>query len=285
MNKKLKTFLKEGGNAIAGTKRINQENVRSTVDSFVANLKNKINIHDSDLALFGTTGKKAPGDSSGDMDIGINIDAFMKATNTYELDRVYDKMVGVLRSFVSGEVKINRGFGIVSCGYPISNIDGKQQNQKVQIDVFLVDNLDYAKWIFYGPSYHESTIKPLYRNILLASLAKYVLQYKAEPVSLTTREKLIFNFSKGLFRVVQSKQGKKDLLKNFKTIDSFLLTNDPDEISSILFGPKYKATDLLTFESVYKALMSPDFIFKQYRGEILSHAKQTLIKLGYPVPF
>ena len=42
---------------------------------------------------------------------------------------------------VSNTVVSNKGTGVISLQFPISNTDGKQKNKKVQLDLMIVDNL------------------------------------------------------------------------------------------------------------------------------------------------
>lgn len=278
--------MKEGGNAVSGVSRINQLNVASTLEALFSILLQKLKLQKKDIATLGSTGKKAPLQSSGDIDIAIDAKALLKSSGQKTLDSVYDYLLKVAKELSSTDVKDGRGLGTISFAFPISNTDGQQPKSLVQIDLFVVDSMDYAGWIYYGPHYTESQLKGVYRNILLAQVAKYASLkiIKTQDGTDVTREKLVFNFAKGLMKNTESKEGKKGLLKNFKTIDSQLVSQNPDEISKILFGDGYRGSDLLTFESVLAAVLSPTFPYSKSRKEIIMDTKKILLELGYPIP-
>ena len=65
-------LLNEGGNAVEGVSRINQENVAKTLKSFYSKVLPVLRITKNDTAVLGSTGKKLPGGSSGDIDIAVS---------------------------------------------------------------------------------------------------------------------------------------------------------------------------------------------------------------------
>jgi hypothetical protein len=73
-------------------------------------------------------------------------------------------------------------------------------------------------------------------------------------------------------------------VKNFKTIQSELLSSNPEKITKLLFGDQYLSKDVLTFENVLKIVLDKNFKYKQNRDEILQGTKDTLIQQGYPIP-
>lgn len=283
--KKFKLYLKEGGNAVDNVSRINQENVSDTLKSLYRVLLPKLKLTKKSISVLGTTGKKRPGESSGDIDIAISASDLMKKTRRKTTNQLYDYMLQVARQ-LSTSVKDSRGLGTISFSFPIINKDGKQNGQNVQIDLFLVNSLEYATWIFYGPSHVESELKGVYRNIALAMVAKHAQlkitkQAGGETVE---QERLLFSFTKGLMKSVQSREGKRGINKNFKTIQSTLIAEKPEEIVRLLFGEKFQPSDLMTFEKVIKAITSNKFIHKKHRKEILQALEKALLNQGLPIP-
>lgn len=284
--KKFKIYLKEGGNAVEGVGRINQENVSDTLRSLYGKLLPKLKLKPSNISSLGSTGKKAPGGTSGDIDIGVEIKSLMRASKKKTLPDLYAYVFQVAKSLTATTVKDNRGFGTISFSFPIVNKDGKQAGKLIQVDLFLVDSLDYAGWVYYGPHYTESQLGGVYRNILIGHLAKYssMKVLKSQAGEVTVRERLLFDLTRGLMKVVQSREGKTGIVKNFKTIDRELVSQNPQEIVNILFGAKYSPSDLLTFESVLKAIMSKNFPLPEARKNIIKDTENTLLELGYPIP-
>ena len=84
---------------------------------------------------------------------------------------------------------------------------------------------------------------------------------------------------------IQSRLGKKgNPIKTIKTLDKWFFSNDIQQISTLMFGPAFKPKDLLTFESAYKAILSPDFIHAKNRDKILKFAANGMNKKPFPMP-
>ena len=281
--KSFKQFiLKEGGNAVPGTSRINKANVQPTLDDLYKKMLPALKLSSKSVSLLGTTGKK---DTSGDIDLAVDIQALMKASKLSVIDDLYDFMYAGSKK-ISSSVKDTRGLGTISFGFPITNKDGQQSGKLVQIDLFLVSNLPWANWIYYGPGEAESKLKGFYRNILLGEVAKQVsvTVTKKQGAEEVERKRLLFNFSQGLMKAVQSRKGKKSLLKNFKTITRELVSADPKEVAEMLFGKGTSPESLLTFEQVYAAINSRSFPFKNKKNDIFRETKKGLVRMGVPIP-
>lgn len=279
------TLLVEGGSAVSGVVPIHQENVAATIQSIYKLFLPKFKLSSSHVRMLGSTGKKAPGSSSGDIDLAIDISSVLSYNGLETMDQLYDWVVDVCKT-VSPQVKDSRSLGVISIPWAITNADGKQPNSHVQLDLFFVDSLDYASFIYHGPHYTESALKGIYRNILLSAIAMY-MDYKTLKThngEESVRERNMFDFTKGLMRGVQSREGKKGLVKSFKTIDKELISNKPDEIAKMLFGPKYKAKDIMTFEAALAVVLNPQFIYRSKKLNILATTKENILNAGYPVP-
>ena len=274
----------EGGNAIKQSTRINQENVQGTLTDIYKKLLPKLKIKISDTRLLGSTGKKGPGGTSGDIDLGVSSQALIKKNKLQTLDDIYDHLVKVSKSF-GLPYKDLRSIGLVSIGWPIANVDGKQENDMVQLDLMVTDSLDYSAWAYHSPSYIESDLKGLYRNEILFAIAKFmdVKVLKSMDGLPVEWERNFFDLQ-GFFRGVKSKQGKKKVLKNPKTIDKWLVTKEPDEVVKIMFGPRYKAKNILLFDDALKAVLNNNFIHKKYRQDILDATAKGILDKGYPIP-
>ena len=286
-----KKFIVEGGNAVKGVTRINQENVAGTMNNIYKEILPKLKLTQKQTASLGSTGKKKAGGSSGDVDLALDLGAIVKsdkAVNT--LDDVFDKIVNVAKS--SGhDFRDMRSMGLVSISFPIKNDDGKQEGETVQLDLMPTENLDYSSWAYYSPAEWESQWKGLYRNELLYAIARF-MDYKTAEKAMDKEgkevdaswERNFFDLSKGLLRGKQSRMGKKGLVKSSKTLEKWLLTMEKEEIVTMLFGPKYKSTMILTWEDAFKAVTDPRFVYKKSIKNILQMTKDGIIKKGYTVP-
>jgi len=287
--KKYVQSLTEGGNAVRGVSKINQENSMATVEDIYKTYLPKLGIKKSDVAILGSTGKKAPGAQSGDIDMAISAPALLKSKKMNSLEEILNAIASISKR--SGhDFSIMKGLGIVSVAFPITNADGKQAGEKVQLDFMIVDNVKYASWSYYSPSYLDSELKGLYRNILNFAVAKHA-GLDVKKVDPETKEpvewsRYVMDMGHGLYKGVQTnlsaKTGKKT--KSTRYLSKDLVTDDPNEIVKFLYGDKYKASDILTFEQAFKAIKSSSFPHKSKRKEIFRMFSKSIQDAGYPVP-
>jgi len=273
-----------GGNAIKISTRIQQENVESTLQSIYKNLLPVINIDINDIVILGSTGKKYKSSSSGDIDLAINKNSVLYKNNIIEKDLfnfLYNKLISI-----SFEIKDMRQMNIISIAWPISNYNGNQPNQYVQLDLMIVDSIEWAKWAFYSPAEWESPYKGLFRNEIMYSVAKY-MNYKVIEIIdniNVTWERSFFDLNKGLLRGTQTILGKRGITKTIKTNEKILISNDPDEVVKMMFGDNCKKEELLTWEETFAKIISPDFIHRDKILEILLMTKTGIINKGQTVP-
>jgi hypothetical protein len=271
-----------GGNAVKGVVRINQENVAWTFRNFMEVLGSELYLRRSHTAIIGSAGKKAPGESSGDIDIAIEIEH----RRDLKFD-IYDFIVDTLEA-LDYAFKDMRQIGIISLAYPIMNRDGEQKGKKVQIDLMIVDSIEYAKWGYYSPDYAESEYKGLYRNELNFFIAKHVETKPSYligdvPVSWTrywfsTKDGLLW----GSQTLISEKTG--NVTKTPRVTHKELVTNDPDRVASFLYGEDVRADDILTFQDAISAMLSPCFPHKDKMQAIIRDTIAGIEKNGYPVP-
>ena len=281
--------IDEGGNAVEGVVGINQENSIATVKSVFKDYLKLLGLSEKDTALLGSTGKKAPKAVSGDIDIALSSRELLKHKNVSTFGDMIDLIINITKK-KGYKFRDLRTIGIVSVGYPITNVDGKQEGETVQLDFMLVDNVKLASWSYYSPSYLESSLKGLYRNELFYAVAKFAgLKVKEMSNDKTpiTWDRFWFDLSSGLQKGTQTLKSPKTgkVTKSAKKVKpAEILSDDPDTIVKYLFGDKYKANQLLTFEQALKAVQSSSFPHKKYRKDIYKMAKEGLLKKKYPVP-
>ncbi len=298
--KTFKNFLNEnkslllcGGNAVKDPRisRINQDNVEATMNDIYAKVLPFLKITKKDTGNLGSTGKKLPGGSSGDVDLAIDIHAVLRNNkNINDVDELFDKLVDIAKKLKMG-YKDMRGMGLVSIGFPINNTDGKQDGLLVQLDFMPTENLEYSKWAYYSPAEWESKWRGMYRNEVFYAIAKYMsftvlqtaMNKEGEEIPVEW-ERHFFDLSKGLLKGSQTRMGKKGPVKTVKTLSKEMVSMDANTIVTMLLGPKYKPTDILTWEDIIKAIKSPKFIYKKNLSKIIKMTKDGITKKGYPVP-
>lgn len=261
-----------GGNAVHNVKRINQENVAATLDAIYDLLLPYLDISKEDTAVYGSTGKKCPRGSSGDIDLGLSIEAIMNNNGLNTKEQLFKLLCDFceLYNFTYNHMK---GLNIVSLAFPITNTDGEQDGDYVQLDLMPVDSIEFSAWGMYSPHEKDSPYKGTVRNELLGVIASY-LNYKAleriadEDI---TFERGYYNQMTGLHKFTQSYRSPKtnNITKSKHILARELVSNNPDEIISMLFGPKYKAINILTIDDTWKAFLDDSFPFKNHRKEIV----------------
>ena len=275
---RFKEFIKEGGGAVGDVDRINQENVEATLKAISTKIIKPLKITTKDIGILGSTGKRKSGGSSGDIDIAIDANKVLRANAIQIADELFDFIAGKAKK-VSNTVVSNKGTGVISLQFPISNTDGKQKNKKVQLDLMIVDNLDLAKFNFWSPHEEQSKWKGIYRNIILSSMASVmdfeVLEkgYDENDVEVPTLFKRNFiDLKRGLMRGLQTRIGKSGKLfaKGRKqTLETKVLENQPEGIIKAILGPAFTVKDAESFESLFKILDHPKYLYRSKKKEII----------------
>ena len=285
--------MTEGGNAINGVSRIHQENVSATMEMVYKKLLPLLGITKKNTALLGSTGKKLPGGSSGDVDLAIDKPVIMKINNLKTSEELYNFLISAAQRL---EVKYNylKGLGIVSLGWPIENVDGKQEGEFVQLDLMPSDNLKMTAWGMASPHQSVEQYKGAVRGELLYWIANEI-DYKAlkqQANELTGEiedlefERTIFNGMKGLYRIKQSflspKTGKRKA--NKWTIGRELIETNPVAIAKLFFGKDVNPDDLISAKQIWDAMMSPEFPYPKARKRIVQNTIKSLTKSGIDYP-
>ncbi len=266
-----------GGNAVKDVVRINQLNVEATIKDINERLLKKLS--GAHYAILGSAGKKNP-DKNGELE-GSSGDIDMAVQN---VDRA---VIESICNDLKYTVRYLPGLDICSIRWPITNTDTLQENKFVQLDIMLVDDVEFCKWSYYSPSFTESKYKGLYRNECIFACARF-----AEYEVLAVRDdkpikwsRYFFNLDSGLHKGIQTNIGKKgNIIKSVTTEEKTFITNDPQKIVDICFGEDFDANSLMTFEACYEAIMSEKFKLKDTRDNILDTIKKNIIKKDVPLP-
>lgn len=282
-------FLYEGGNAVSGVGPIRSEDTLGTLKDIETKiLKRFLGLGKDDYAALGSTGKKLPGQSSGDIDIAIDIKKI--ASNLgIDVNLVGDAIVEILDSaYPKMEKNYMKGLGIISIAYPIKGSSGN-----VQVDLMLSDDINFASFMFHSPDFtkNESKWKGLYRTELLKSIVHAVhveewSEYFDEYPELKKKVgRIMLDPSKGLKKNIKSFEGKNGQpVKVGKTIIEEFISKDPEYITKALLGPNAKIKDTNSFETIIDAMNSKDFPFSDKKTEILKYFKGILETKGLPIP-
>ncbi len=287
-------ILNEGGNAVSNVVPIRAEDTLPTLkDIDTKILKRFFKLKPKQWAALGSTGKKLPGQTSGDIDLAIDKNKVAKNLGV-PVDELGQKIVDLLDSaYPDMEKNFMRGLGIVSIAYPI-----KGDNGNVQLDLMLQDDINFANWMFHSPDFtkSESKWKGLYRTELLKAISSAISipdlttyfedefdsKYKGQVKDLARN---LLDPNKGYKKQIKSFVGKTGKpVKTGKSKFEEVITKDPEVITKALLGTKATIKDTNSFESVWKAINKSDFPWKKDKDKIVTKFAEVLRGKGLPFP-
>lgn len=171
----------------------------------------------------GSVGHKA---SSGDLDIGVD--------SRYK-QQVYDALVAWVSAHGHNVQDYIRKSGIsIHFKTPIL---GNAENGYVQTDFMFADNLDWLKFVAYGPG-DSSQFTGSDRYIAMSSIAKY------HGLKLSQTHGLVSRTS------------------------NRVITKDPDQVAQMLLGPNSAMADLNSVETIISALKRNHIMGDELRNQL-----------------
>jgi hypothetical protein len=279
----------EGGNAIEESRPMTQAETIETYEYVKKKIFPLIGLEgdEIDAAPIGSFGKKMADKESSDIDVAISVDK-IAGQNGIGMEEVLDWLDSKLSS-AGYPTKVAKGFQQVSIGVPIS---GKKGNGIGQVDLMLSTNLNWSKFMYYSPDFKvaESKYKGLYRNVLLMSIFSEGTKKSVKTTDtgeMEEYEQTVIHLESGLASVRKTLMGKKGSLVKTATIlkdfDKFI-TNTPEEVVHLAFGPHVQPGDVMTFENAWSHFESAKFPYKDKRKEILNRFKAYILGAKVPAP-
>ena len=265
-----KKLTQEGGNKFKNASRINQENAGPTMDDLKKKLHEFFGLTDDEIIFTGSTGRRKPGGSSGDMDCSIPRKVLRDKFGVETPDEWFD----VCRDFAEKynlEISVMPEFKWegVSFNYPIVNADGKQEGKFVQLDFVPVENLKLRAWSLHTQQEVEGEpyVKGMVRCLIMMEIAS-LSGYKVLETGIVNKregehpikwEAYSYSYqTDGLYKntykreLMPGKRGEEGVhYAKSERVDQELITDDPDEICEILFG--VDSANMLTWEDAWNA--------------------------------
>lgn len=280
-------LLNEGGNAVSEARPITQAEVDGTYAYVIKQILPLLGIEEEAVRPIGSFKKKAPDQTSGDIDIAVSIDR-VAGVNGISVSDVID--------FIDDKMKnsgfpptTNRGLGQVSIGVPV---EGDPKKGFAQIDLMLTDNLNFSTFMYFSPDFTkaESKYKGLYRNILLMQVighAKREVTKKTDSGETEEYRSFVLRLNQGIVQVAKTFMGARGFLvkapKLLKDQDRFI-TNTPEKITELAFGPDVAPSDIMTFENIWRQVTDPKFIHRDKLKNILIDFKNRILATKVPFP-
>lgn len=249
-------------NAIKGSEPIESLTASNVANAIISNIKSMYNI---ECCTLGSTGKKKPGDFSGDIDIAIQMEF-----NDININKARQM---ISKFYPGSPVYISYGFKIVSFGYCYMNND---EPMIAQVDLMFSNDIKYSQFMYHSPNYRldESMFKGLYRTNLLCYIAGRVPTDKEdvyENGELMDYWKYTLTYDNGLVIHHKTYRGKTKRLSMPQTVkeDTVFISKDPNYIVKLILGDNARVRDTNSFESLIKYLMSDNYKYKEMRQLIL----------------
>ena len=272
----LTQILAEGGNVKGVNSFVDNRFSQSTVKSVI----NKIKFTPS-YSMVGSVDKKI----SGDVDLAVDWKDALKFFNT---DRAgfWDAVDKYLKS-KPVDYEIMKGLGQFSVVAPMVDDSGEVQqivkdrkgnlgdgDAKIQID-FMIGNSEWMEKSFKPDE--SSKYKLVYKNVFLADILSQISFDTDKP---GIKKKFQVNWREGLQIVnfTTTKSGKRKKLK-VKTV-----TGNLDKFYQFLFGKGASASNIKSFEEVYKLFKGRKFRFPKKRKAIKDQYKKTLKRMKLDIP-
>lgn len=211
-------ILNEGGNVFPDVEPFSKKEAEA-----IFSYAQKIMPPGVDLIPVGSAGHKA---SSGDMDIMVDAEQMLKATATKDEKSAR----AALKNYV-----MDRGYSAAQTGINV-HIKIPNEDKFAQVDIMLVKNAgQVSKFHQHDYSIENTPFKGVHKHILLSSMAK-------ETKTADHPYGMMWSGFQGLF--TRGPDGKK----------GELITQDADEVATILIGPGATGKDLGSVERILEKL-------------------------------
>ena len=251
--------ISEGGKAVASAGPIRGDLAGEIARDVIASVSRAFGC---DAEPAGSTGKKGPEMTSGDVDILLNM----------PWERSEEVAQWIQQSFPGCEMKPSPGFKEISFGYPYTE-DGQQKI--AQVDLMFTSNMAWRRASVYSPSPYESKFKGLVREVLIRLIAKATpIDEQQFPKETYTAEdydgsydgqlkswwRYMWDGERGLLIVHRSNVGKKRPIKSYTVKeDTIVVTTDVDQALKIVLGPDATFEDVKSPETIVAYLFSGKF--------------------------
>lgn len=256
---RLDRTLNEGGNAIKSSSPVSGDKALPIAEKVIGILKERY--PDTEFAPIGSVGKKNAEQTSGDIDIAVELD-FSESENVKEI---------LKEKYPDMEIKSMKGLHILSVGLPY-------ESQVVQVDLMFFPDIELAKFFYHSPDFtkNESEFKGSVRNMLMTSILKNI---PVQDYRNTTFEnghvkdlyKYSFNPEKGLVILHQSFEGKDGQERKTKqTIkdDTVEVSKNVEEIVKFMMGEDADLSTVSSFESMVDWMRTDKFPYSDFNEHI-----------------
>lgn len=263
--KKLIEYIKEalileGGTSVNGAEPIRGDLAKPVADEIISKLKDKFNCK---CATLGSVGKKTKDQTSGDIDIAIEMswEDHEKVLNFIKSEYPDAPMGNVVPSLQ-----------VFNFGY---TYDDNGKNKIVQVDFMFVPDVEFAEFAYHSPDFNknESKYKGMYASTLMMAIVantpidkKPILYTKDDYDGSYEGQKKEWwqynlNQGKGLQILHKTTEGKSKPV-GAKTIDREVVTTNVDKIVKTCLGDEATKEITYTFENLLGFITSDKYPYR-----------------------
>lgn len=227
--------IHEGGHALPDMQPVPLELFKNEYPSLTQLLKD---IGADKIVPIGSTGKK---ELMGDIDLAIETELSIE-----EFQQRLEDLIG--------KNNVTRNATVISFAHDFGGI-------KSQVDL-MFGKTDYLSWSRAGTDPRKTPFKGVARNILLNILTKVLSERVFEKDnSEFVSKRYTVDLDKGLYVITRTKYGKSGkVTSNWNTKEKEFITDNPEEIVSILLGKNFTSKDTLTFEDLVSSIRTSPLV-------------------------
>lgn len=203
--------LIEGGKAVGEVDRIDKSEIDPTMNEIKKQILDKVGI--KNFGPIGSVGKK---ETSGDLDIAVEIPEGMEAKDIHKKveELGFDKSKGNSPSLLSFK-------------FPIYNNEGKT-DKWCQVDL-MFGKKDWLEFGYWAPGEKDSKYSGAHRNMLMAAIIRYAREMAGKP-----GRTWAVDINKGLGRKTRGTVTDKKGKQKEGVIAKTMITNNPEKVVKLL---------------------------------------------------
>ena len=230
----IKESIREGGNAIPSAQSVRGDLAGEIAKDVINAVSSAFNCKAEPA---GSTGKKGPEMTSGDIDILMDM--------PWQDENVAKVTEWVRQNFPTSELKPSPGFKEISFGYPYTE-DG--ETKIAQVDLMFTGNINWRRWSAYSPSpydeeYKEHGIEKAFKGLVQTVLLKAITSVKPLVISELPENIQRIAAQYGDFRSEEFQPGEAEAIyaKRMKREEKERMGNPDGEVKRPARKPSYKS--------------------------------------------
>lgn len=272
-----------GGKAIIGVRPLLHNELIPTFEYVKEQIIPLLLINKDDIVPLGSFLKKPINETSGDIDIALDITSYLNEGLKFE---EIPTVINHILTEQNIENVLLKGFDQVSIKVPICGII---ENGYAQVDLIPTNDLQWAKFMYHSPNIaeNESKYKGAVRNALLMALVSEPSKHTSKIFEGKVEEynSYAIRFPTGMWDIKRSFKGKTGIIKKGIILESKFITNSPQEIINVALGEGFKIDSANSFETLWEIIHRKNYVYKSCLNEIMTKFLYNLKSMQQEIPY